>query len=381
MVTKAYSRDISSWIEVEPPEDNDTEGCRDWFQITNHSRTEWKVYLDNEQVFAEIIDPIEVRRQRPVCAPPFALYEPKGSRRKSGKETYDFKAVLVPDGWIVGYYRGEFGGHLYWYGHDGVDTYKITNHNVVQFVYWLGNLYAVEGCAHLGISHGSILRLEKDKTDGRWTAVHTLDLDDAPYSVVERKSGTLLITLSEHIVEVRQDMALQTIVDVSKGNIGWSCLYPNTSVLSADDQKLYIGMRQFVAELDIQTGRLRYLLPSLDYFGREERAQTRFKGEMENTAETVDSLWAYCTASDRFAPCEWETMLNRLVSDTSDRNSLPRPFDPPALMTIVGTEIKKQIQLNLRAHIEWARDHGKLNELGRILRSLDEREWVHLGTF
>ena len=48
----------------------------------------------------------------------------------------------------------------------------------------------------------------------------------------------------------------------SDSNVGWSHLYPNTSVLSADDQSLYIGMRRFVAELDIQSGALRYLVPS-----------------------------------------------------------------------------------------------------------------------
>ena len=272
MTAETYARNISSWIEVEPPADNDTEGCRDWFQTTNQSRTEWRVCLSNGQICAEMFDPIVVRRGRPVCAPPFPLFEPMGPRWKP-KETYDFRSIHVSDGWIVGYYRGEFGGHLCWYGDDGVDTYKITNHNVVQFFAWLGNLYAIEGCAHLGIADGSLLRLERDNDDGRWTAVQVLDLDDAPYSVVERESGSLLITLSKHIVEVRRDMVLRTILDLSDSNFGWSHLYPKTSVLSADEQKLYIGMRQFVAELDIRSGRLRYLLPSLRFISRPESRQ------------------------------------------------------------------------------------------------------------
>lgn len=102
---------------------------------------------------------------------------------------------------------------------------------------------------------------------------------------------------------------------------------------------------------------------------------------MNSSAETVDSLWAYCTDNDRFAPVKWWALFEMLVGDTAARNSLPRPFLPWGLMNVVGTDTKKQIQLNLRVHIEWARDHGKLDELGRFLRSLDEREWVHLGTF
>ena len=289
MATETYPIDVSRWIEVEPPadhdHDHDCEGCRDWFTSTNQSQVQWRVYLDSGHICAEMFDPIVESRLRPVCAPPFPLFEPKGSRGISETETYNFKSIQVSDGWIVGYYRGEFGGHLCWYGDDGVDTYKITNHNVVQFFAWLGKLYAIEGCAHLGIADGSLLRLERDNDDGRWTAVQVLDLDDAPYSVVERESGSLLITLSKHIVEVRRDMVLRTILDLSDSNFGWSHLYPKTSVLSADEQKLYIGMRQFVAELDIRSGRLRYLLPSLRFISRPESRQLLFLAKGRSNVE------------------------------------------------------------------------------------------------
>lgn len=104
---------------------------------------------------------------------------------------------------------------------------------------------------------------------------------------------------------------------------------------------------------------------------------------MNTDPETVDSLWAYCTANDRFAPVEWEALFNKLVSkhDGTASNAMSHPVLPWRLMNVVGTETKKQIQLNLREHIEWARDHGQLDELGRSLRSLNEREWIHLGAF
>ena len=261
MTAETYARNISSWIEVEPPADNDTEGCRDWFQTTNQSRTEWRVCLSNGQICAEMFDPIVVRRGRPVCAPPFPLFEPMGPRWKP-KETYDFRSIHVSDGWIVGYYRGEFGGKLYWYSSDGFDIYKISNHNALQFFYWQGNLHAVEGCDHMATFQGSLLRLEKNKDDSGWAAITVLDLGGAPYLVAERKSGSLLITLGLSVVEVKQNIVCRTILDMSKSVCGWSRLYPNNSVLSADDQSLYIGMRRFVAELDIQSGALRYLVPS-----------------------------------------------------------------------------------------------------------------------
>ena len=262
MATETFPIDVSRWIEVEPPADHDYEGCRDWFTSTNQSQVQWRVYLDNGRICAEIFDPIVASRLRPVCAPPFPLFEPKGSRGISETETYNFKSIQVSDGWIVGYYRGEFGGKLYWYSSDGFDIYKISNHNVLQFFYWQGNLHAVEGCDHMATFQGSLLRLEKNKDDSGWAAITVLDLGGAPYLVAERKSGSLLITLGLSVVEVKQNIVCRTILDISKSVCGWSSLYPNNSVLSADDQRLYIGMRRFVAELDIQSGALRYLVPS-----------------------------------------------------------------------------------------------------------------------
>lgn len=264
MATKTYPVDVSRWLEVEAPAEHNIEGYRDWFTNTNQSQVEWRVYLDNGHICAETFDPIVECRLRPVCAPPFPLFEPKGSRGVSEQETYNFNSIQVSDGWIVGYHRGEFGGKLYWYACDGLDAYKISTHNVVQLFYWLGSLYAVEGCDHMAQFQGSLLRFEKDKNDSRWIAVKVLELGGAPYSVVERRSGSLLITLALNVIEVKQDMIFRTILDMTKSHFGWSHLYPNNSVMSADDQRLYIGMRRFVAELNIVSGALRYLVPSLD---------------------------------------------------------------------------------------------------------------------
>ena len=42
-------------------------------------------------------------------------------------------------------------------------------------------------------------------------------------------------------------------------------LYPSSSILLADESRLYLGMRQFVAEVDLATNRLRLLVPSVSF--------------------------------------------------------------------------------------------------------------------
>jgi hypothetical protein len=45
-------------------------------------------------------------------------------------------------------------------------------------------------------------------------------------------------------------------------------LYSNSSSLSPDAQKLYIGMRQFVAEFDLRLKKLRMLVPSAEFLNK-----------------------------------------------------------------------------------------------------------------
>jgi hypothetical protein len=36
-------------------------------------------------------------------------------------------------------------------------------------------------------------------------------------------------------------------------------------------------------------------------------------------------------------------------------------------------------QLRFKEHLEWAESQGQLTEVGKYLRSLDEKQWCHFG--
>jgi hypothetical protein len=57
-------------------------------------------------------------------------------------------ATPVDDGYLVGFYRGEWGGHLYWFSKDGEDHYQISDDEIVQFIKHHEKIFAIQGLAH-----------------------------------------------------------------------------------------------------------------------------------------------------------------------------------------------------------------------------------------
>lgn len=96
--------------------------------------------------------------------------------------------------------------------------------------------------------------------------------------------------------------------------------------------------------------------------------------------ETFDSLWAYCTAGNRLVPMppEWAELHRRLNGAYQKPDGGWTPALPLILAAWDNTmPIEKQ--LRFKEHIEWARDHNQLDEMGGFLRSLPEHKWVHFG--
>ena len=98
--------------------------------------------------------------------------------------------------------------------------------------------------------------------------------------------------------------------------------------------------------------------------------------------ELFESLWAYCTGNKRLFPKDWGTLYYLLSNKTRSAPGKWQP-SPPLTVTdwfcIYATPVKEQMQLRFKEHVEWARDHGQLTEVGSYLRSLAEDEWFHFG--
>ena len=110
-----------------------------------------------------------------------------------------------------------------------------------------------------------------------------------------------------------------------------------------------------------------------------------FSAQADANADTVESLWGYCTGSDRFLPKEAAclSLYAMLANKRQKPNGAwePAPIVFPWSMNVIAAPVKQEIQLNLKTQIEWARDQGQLREVAIYLRSLAESEWHYLREF
>jgi hypothetical protein len=219
----------------------------------------------HDEVHAQLAsEPHPIRRDRPD-------FSPKTEQFSTGPET---AFMRVDDGWLTGFNVGEFGAALYWFSRDGQQQYKISDHQVVDFLSRADGIYAIEGLGHMGESRGSLIRIFRAEPGGRWQVSTVVELPGDPCTVSSRRDGTMFITSPDSIVAVAPDRKVTTLLHDPR----W--YRPTSAVLSADEQKLYLGMEYFVGEFDIAAKTLRLLVPS-DTFLEPFRESEKRMGEYE----------------------------------------------------------------------------------------------------
>lgn len=101
---------------------------------------------------------------------------------------------------------------------------------------------------------------------------------------------------------------------------------------------------------------------------------------MSDSPETIESLWAYCTANHRLVPMpkHWNELYSMLIGT---RRTPSGGNEPPLPLILAAWHHTMPIekQLRFKEHLEWAKRQGQLDEVGRFLRSLDEVSWCHFG--
>lgn len=261
-----YSHDVTSWEESALPP-NSRQGDREaWAYAASYSHFEWRVFIqDGKPSASHGEDATGKKPDRPKFLP------------TAGKFDEGTAFAAVDDGWLVGFNRGEFGADLYWFSPDGTRSYKISDHQVVDFFTLPDGIYAIEGLAHMRMSKGSVIRIARTNPNAHWEAMSVVKLPFAPYAVSLRRDGTMLITLSDSLVAIGPDHKIRTLL----ADAPWEGLYPNSSILQSGEQRLYIGMRQFVGGFDLTTSKFRFLIPSKEFLNKlpkedEERISNQF---------------------------------------------------------------------------------------------------------
>jgi hypothetical protein len=101
---------------------------------------------------------------------------------------------------------------------------------------------------------------------------------------------------------------------------------------------------------------------------------------MNDTPESFDSLWAYCTANNRLVPMppNWNDLF-RMLKNTRQKPSGGWVPSLPLILAAWHHSMPIEKQLRFKEHLEWAKDQDQLAEVGAFLRSLKEEQWCHFG--
>ena len=94
---------------------------------------------------------------------------------------------------------------------------------------------------------------------------------------------------------------------------------------------------------------------------------------------SVDQVLAVATENNRICPQpqKWQ-QLYELLPDKKRKGAGWEPSLPLLMVAWWDTPAMSKI-LRLREHIEWAAEHGGLEQVHAFLQSLPEEEWHHLG--
>ena len=167
----------------------------------------------------------------------------------SGKKSF----IKVNDGYLVAFWRGEFGGSMFWFSNDGTSQYKIPGASAIQFLSRNDEIFAIDGLDHLDMSSGQILKITK--VNDKWVANTYVELPFAPYTILLDSKNDFLVVMSSNLIRITKKKRIRTILKTDF----WQGLYPTSSVI--EDNNIYIGMRKGIYQVNLVTKETKWLLP------------------------------------------------------------------------------------------------------------------------
>jgi len=255
-----YSSDVARWITVERPSARFSREYETFMHSANFSKSAWVASREGKHIVARLTADVKRKPEQP----PFDLTAGEPKFGDPGMEA-DKRFLCVEDGWLVGYNAGEFGASLWWYSTDGKAHYKISDHQVNQFITTQHGIFAVEGLAHMCITQGSMIQLIQN--GGRWTAKTFAALPESAEAIAVLPDDTFVVVTTNMLLRITPDRDICILVS----NGDWGALYPN-SIAVTPSGRIYIGMRQFVVAHDLsdKDKKLQFLLPNKSFLNVEK---------------------------------------------------------------------------------------------------------------
>lgn len=256
---------FDKWVEIERPKGKDTTPTvMIWRTAAKESKFYWVV--SNESNKIKVSRHIEDKYTKPLIIsnlyPPVNLPTPVKQLADTKDVGYGYIYHPVNDGWLVSYHMGEWGGKLWWFSKDAkTEILLSSNHQVSKFFDINNEMYATEGTDHMGGTSGSIIKIIKK--DDTWTVNTAIECPENPKFIVPYKKLGFLIAFSKSFGVFTKEYGLKIL---SK-NV-WTFLNPTSIALSYDESKAYVGIYQYVSEVDLNSGKVRYLIPGQSFLNK-----------------------------------------------------------------------------------------------------------------
>jgi hypothetical protein len=236
-----------------------------WDHAERLSVCHWSVSLDGGSLVATISvrDPASVSLPfEPSVRPQYQLVRCDCDKTAAANDpplrVTDY--VPTPQGFLVAYDSGEFGGGLSWFDASGTFRQSIVDENTIRVLATPSGIMAVTRTAHMVKPSGHILRL---RWSGRRWLFQKTKLRDEPRGVWLDSDGTLLVVTNDRLLRVGPRAPLTVL---HRG--AWSDIGP-TSVVKDNDGAIYLGARHAVIRL--RPGPLGYTEEWLAPEGAESR--------------------------------------------------------------------------------------------------------------
>ncbi|MEO8875756.1 MAG: hypothetical protein ABI461_09235 [Polyangiaceae bacterium] len=200
-------------------------------ECANLSRREWRISSKNGQIEPVLRSPQDAGDPLPF---PFHPTKKDGAALNGTRHVHQ-----VPEGFLVGFDAGEYGGALYLFSADGTMRKKLSDENVLGFADLRLGTIVLTGLAHLGMSVGHLLQITRNGSGV--TATQWIDLGGATETFFVDSPESLLVLTTGALFRVT---ACGGVNQISRTN--YDALYP-TSMLVDDRGVIYVGMRQFIA--------------------------------------------------------------------------------------------------------------------------------------
>ncbi|MDX2046794.1 MAG: hypothetical protein SFU87_08405 [Chitinophagaceae bacterium] len=230
---------LKNWKTYQVPTDNDTLTHYNW------SNNDWIVFSKGNDIHARLMGQMPFVNELPFKIEPL---DEKEKYKMRGKRS----VLKVDDGYLVGFWKGEWGGCLFWFNNDGKQRYQVSGDMIVQFLKRNNKYYAIEGLAHLSMSDGSVIEIEK--ANGKWTTKEYVRLHFAPYAADIDSKNNFIIVTSDNLLSVDTNKKVDTLI--TEGF--WGGLYPTSMVIKRD--VAFVGMRHGVFRFYLPTKKQEWLM-------------------------------------------------------------------------------------------------------------------------